>query len=85
MTKERVTSTGERVDNVRYYGTSGRPQRFFGIKRKGRVRAYGITQDHVVVPVYSEHGFVEWLVEDQMDDVLRILEETGFEHLEREF
>ena len=84
VTKERVTSPGERVDNVRYYGARGRPQRFFGIKRKGRVRAYGITQDHVVVPVYSEQGFVEWLVEDQMDDVLRILEETGFEHLERE-
>ena len=49
------------------------------------MRAYGITQDHVVVPVYSAQGFVEWLVEDQMDDVLRILEETGFEHLERDF
>lgn len=85
VTKERVTSTGERVANVRYYGANGKPQRFFGVKRKVRVRAYGITQDNVVVPVYSEQGFVEWLVEDQMDDVLRILEETGFEHLDREF
>ena len=85
VTKERATSRGERVDTPSYYGVSSRPQKFFGLKRKGRLRAYGITQEHVVVPVYSEQGFVEWLVEDQLEDVRRILEQTGFEKLEKEF
>ena len=73
------------MDTPSYYGVSSRPQKLFGLKRKGRLRSYGITQEHVVVPVYSEQGFVEWLVEEPLDEVRRTLEQKGVEKLEKEF
>ena len=36
------------IDTQSYYGVSSRPQKFFEFKRKGRLRAYGITQFYLL-------------------------------------
>lgn len=83
LTKERATSgrAGNPILDTQYYGVTGKPTQFFGLKRHGKPRAYGLI-DGVAVPVYSEDGFVEWLTEEQSDELQEILEKAGYSALQ---
>lgn len=60
-----------------YLGLSGKPDQFFGLKKKGKIKAFGIVDDDAV-KVYSDEGFVEWLTSDSVDELVGILEQAGF-------
>lgn len=62
---------------TQYFGVSGNPAAFFGLKRKTGKEAFGLV-DGVAVPVYSDKGFVEYLTEDSEAELERILTEAGY-------
>lgn len=80
--KEREISTRAGVDTLQteYFGVSARPSVFFGLRRAGKKIAFGLA-DGVAVPVYSETGFVEWITQEQADELARIMEQAGFSAL----
>ena len=72
--EERVSgSLGFKPLDTKYYGTSGEYKGFFGEKDK-KVKAYGII-GRVVVPVYSDTGFVEYISDENIDELREILNE----------
>lgn len=71
---------GARPLATHYYGVSGQPTRFFGLKRAGKVEAFGITPDGEAVPVYSEYGFVEYV--SNLPQFEETLVEAGFHAIE---
>lgn len=81
--KARETSPRAGVDTLDtdYYGVSARPSVFFGLRRAGKKIAFGLA-DGVAVPVYSETGFVEWITQEQADELARIMEQAGFAALD---
>lgn len=77
---ERVTSPTPGVArplDTSYYGVSGKPKAFFGLKRKNGKEAFGLIGD-TAVPIYSEEGFVEFLTQDSEKELERILIEAGY-------
>lgn len=80
---ERLTSPslGTKTLDTTYYGVSGKPSAFFGLKSKGGKEAFGIIQN-TAVPIYADGGLVEWISETNIDELYRILEECGFKAIE---
>lgn len=71
------SSAGVPVQNVPYFGTSERPDRYFGI-RKGKVTlAYGKTDGGLALPVYAENSYPDWIMQNYRDDIDRIVIEAG--------
>lgn len=64
--------------NTKYYGESGTPTKYFGIRKGGKIRAYGLYDDNDAVPVYSDKGFVEWWTQQNLEELYAVLQETGF-------
>lgn len=60
-----------------YFGVSGEPKAYFGLKRKRGNEAFGLI-DETAVPVYSDQGFVEYLTQDSESELERILMDAGF-------
>ena len=85
LDKARDTSgrSGTGILRTHYYGVSGNPTAFFGLKRGGKVEAYGLAGG-VAVPVYSDYGFVEWITEMQESELVKILESAGFSAIEQQ-
>lgn len=72
------------ANDVKYYGVSGQPKRFFGIKYGShKVTVYGLVKQGEVVPVYSEEGYADWLMNYNREELERILFETGSEVLDK--
>jgi hypothetical protein len=87
LTKRRQTAPTEGVKplNTEYYGESGMPTRFFGLRKGGKVKAYGLYDDNTAVPIYSDKGFVDYITEININEMYRILEESGYEALNNTF
>lgn len=62
---------------TQYFGISGKPREYFGLKRKKGKEAFGLVND-VAVPIYSDGGFVEYLTQDSEAELERILIDAGF-------
>lgn len=73
--KERATSgsMGVKPLDTTYYGVSGMPDKYYGIKKGSKIRAYGLYDDGSAVPVYSDNGFVEWITETNINELYGIL------------
>ena len=69
-------SPGVGIRNVEYYGGKRPTLGYFGMKQDGELRAYGLTSDSNALPVYSNQSVVEWLCDENMSEVQRILRET---------
>lgn len=65
-----------------YYGVSRQPDKFFGLRRGGKAVAFGLVDDETAVPVYSDTGLVEWIVDYNAVELERILEEAGFKAID---
>lgn len=81
---KRKTSNSQGIQplDIGYYGVSGKPDQFFGLRRKGKIQAFGLIDD-AAVPIYSQDGFVEWLTVDNAEELERICIESGFEAIEK--
>lgn len=79
VTSRRITSgyLGAKKLETKYIGISGNPDQYFGIKKSGYTRAFGVVDD-TVVPIYSNDGFVEYITGDSAGELSRILQEAGF-------
>lgn len=77
--KERKTSPtlGTKALETNYFGVSGKPKAFFGLKRKKGKEAFGLIGD-TAVPIYSDEGFVEYLTQDSEAELERILFDAGY-------
>ncbi len=77
---QRTTSSrlGVKPLDIGYYGVNQKPTKYFGLTQYGKVRAFGVANDDKAVPIYSDTGLVEWVVDSNMAEVERILEEAGF-------
>lgn len=84
VTTKRKTSPsmGVKALDIGYYGTSGKPKEYFGLKRGGKAQAFGLVDEETAVPIYSDSGLVEWIVDDNAVELERILEEAGFKAIE---
>ena len=69
-------SPGVEIRDVEYYGGRKPNLGYFGIKRDGELRAYGLTADSNALPVYSNQSIVEWLTQEQMAEVQDILKRS---------
>ena len=75
------TSAGTDIKDVPYFGTSERPEKYFGIK-KGRVKlAYGKTDSGIALPVYAENSYPDWIMQNHRDEIDNIIIEAGREVL----
>lgn len=74
-TKTKFGNPGVYIHDVDYYGGRKITKGYFGVKRDGEVRAYGIDQDSKALPAYSI-SLPEWLVEEQGAELSRIINET---------
>ena len=68
---------GVPLQDVPYYGTSEKPDRFFGIKKGKATLAYGETKGGLGLPVYARDSFVDWLVIHHRDELDTIILECG--------
>ena len=70
-------TAGTPINDVPYFGTSERPERYYGIK-KGKVKlAYGKTKSGIALPVYAENSYPDWIMNNHIDEIERIIIETG--------
>lgn len=74
----RVTnSAGVPIQDVPYYGTSDRPDRYFGLRRGKVTLAYGWTDDGLALPVYTQDSYADWIMTTHRDEIDRIVLEAG--------
>lgn len=74
-------SAGSKPLQTSYFGVTGTPSQFYGLRRKGGVEAFGLVND-TPVPVYSDYGFVEYLTESETDQFTQALLDAGYSVLE---
>ena len=70
-------SIGIPIQDVPYFGTSEKPDRFYGIKKGKVTLAYGKTKSGLGVPVYAQDSFADWLMENHRDELENIILECG--------
>lgn len=70
-------NAGVPLQDVAYYGTSQKPDRFYGIKNGKATLAYGKTQNGLGVPVYAKDSFADWLMTNHRDELENIILECG--------
>ena len=70
-------SAGVPLLDVPYFGTSEKPDRFFGIKKGKVTLAYGRTKGGLGLPVYARESFVDWLFENHADELENLVLESG--------
>lgn len=77
--KKQVTSgsAGYPIQDVSYYGTSDRPDCFFGIKKGKTTLAYGRTRAGISLPVYARDSYVDWLLSTHGNEIEDIILESG--------
>lgn len=81
--RKTAESQGVKALEADYFGVSGQPDQYFGLKRKNRIDAFGLV-DETAVPVYSNTGFVEWLTIDNAAELERICIESGYAAINKE-
>jgi hypothetical protein len=74
-------SAGSKPLQTSYFGVSGNPTQFYGLRRRGGIEAFGLINE-TPVPVYSEYGFVEYLTESETDSFTQALLDAGYSVLE---
>lgn len=70
-------SIGVPVQDVPYFGTSEKPDRFYGIKKGKVTLAYGKTKGGLGVPVYAQDSFADWLMAHHGDELENLILECG--------
>ena len=73
-TKTKVGSMGIYERPTTYYGGRHIELGYYGVKDGKNITAYGLTNEGDALPAYS-YDAVTWLVEDQAEEVKRILDE----------
>lgn len=68
---------GVPVQDVPYFGTSEKPDRFYGIKKGKVTLAYGKTKGGLGVPVYAQDSFADWLMAHHGDELENLILECG--------
>ena len=71
------TSAGVPIQDVPYFGTSEKPDRYFGIRKDKVTLAYGKTKSDLSLPVYAKDSYPDWIMERYSDDIDRIVIEAG--------
>ena len=74
-TKRKVGSMGIYSRPTTYYGGKTIELGYYGIREGKNITAYGLTNKGEALPAYS-YDAVTWLVEDQAEEVKRILDST---------
>ena len=72
-----VRGVGVPLQNVPYYGTSQKPDRFYGIKKGNVTLAYGKNKEGLGLPVYVKDSFADWLFEHHREELENIIFECG--------
>lgn len=80
--KEQITSdslgAGLKKGDVSYFRTSEKPEgRYFGIKRKKKIVAYGMSRSNEVLPVYNDEAIPDWLMDVYGDEVDALITACG--------
>ncbi len=79
------TFAGVPIQDVSYYGTSERPERFFGIKTGRVTLAYGKTRSGLALPVYARDSYADWVMQNHHVEIDNLILEVGreilFEHV----
>ena len=77
-TKTKLTDyPGMSIREVDYGGGRGQPDKgYFGLRKDGKIMAYGITPEGEALPVFSDESVVEWLYFEQRDEIDSIIEST---------
>lgn len=70
-------SVGIPIQDVPYFGTSEKPDRFYGIKKGKVTLAYGKTKGGLGVPVYAQDSFADWLMVNHRDELENLILECG--------
>ncbi len=70
-------NAGVPLQDVAYYGTSQKPDRFYGIKKGKATLAYGKTPNGLGVPVYAKDSFADWHMTKHRDELENIILEGG--------
>lgn len=73
--------SGVKTLETQYFGISGTPTQFYGLRRGKTVEAFGLIGEQPV-PIYSDTGLVEWITEDNLDYLEQLLENAGFTAIE---
>lgn len=74
-------TAGTPIQNVPYYGTSEKPDRFYGIKKGKTTLAYGKTESGIALPVYAQDSYADWIMNKHLDEIENIIIECGREIL----
>lgn len=82
--RKTANSQGVKPLSTSYYGEAGQPQKYYGLKKGGKIKAYGLYDDDVAVPIYSSTGYVEYITETNIDELYQILQDSGFEAIQKE-
>lgn len=70
-------SIGVSVQDVPYFGTSEKPNRFYGIQKGKVTLAYGKTKSGLGLPVYAQESFADWLMEHHAGELENLILECG--------
>ena len=68
---------GTPIQNVPYYGTSEKPDRFYGIKKGKTTLAYGKTDSGIALPVYAQDSYADWIMNKHLNEIENIILECG--------
>lgn len=68
---------GTPVQDVSYFGTTEKPEKFFGIRRGKEIHAYGRTEGGIALPIYAKDSFADWIMEQHKEEIDRIVLEAG--------
>lgn len=71
------SSAGVAIEDVPYFGTSKKPDMYFGIRKGKATLAYGRVENGLAVPVYAENDYPDWIMENYRDEIDRIVIEAG--------
>lgn len=70
-------SAGTPIQDVPYYGTSEKPERFYGIKKGKTTLAYGKTDSGIALPVYAQDSYADWIMNKHLNEIENIILECG--------
>lgn len=71
------STAGTPIQDVPYFGTSEKPDQYFGIKKGSVTLAYGKTDSDLALPVYAQDSYPDWVMKNHLDEIEAIIIETG--------
>ena len=72
----RVTA-GTPIQDVPYFGTSEKPERYYGIKKGRTTLAYGKTDSGIALPVYAQDSYPDWIMNNHREEIDDIILRCG--------